>query len=213
MSRNHARADFPALGNQLLSNPIDPAIAQSWIDLYHLVISTLIGFHAIRPQDREDLVQDVLLTLHSSGKPPESIRGLAVWIAVRAGNNWLRKINRPSCRCREPWCVKITETVPSRELNDLGIAIREAMALMADDTRQVFDAVFLQGMELRTAAKRLSLTLHAVRRLCAEARRFLQALWGIDTTAIFPRKRAPGVCLAHFYSCQPEKALRRADRV
>lgn len=149
------------------------AICLALKDLAPLIRTELSRGRWFSAADREDLVQQVLLELIRAGCEAHEFRGLVVTIARRRRVDAIRRRVR-----HRPWSVLRVELPAPPQADDLGRDLEEAMALMADDTRLVFEAVFLSELPLRQAARTLGLTLHEVRMLYEEAMQFLRQLWG-----------------------------------
>ena len=148
-----------------------------YCELTSLIHSELSRSKSVPPDELEDLLKQVLLDLLRTGQLPDDLHGLAVTIARRRRIDHLRARVRQA-RCK-PWCEHYAET-PSRPLiDDSARDLGEAMRLMADDTRAVFKAIYIEESTLRQAAESLGRTLHEIRMLRNEAKCFLQRLWGI----------------------------------
>lgn len=154
-----------------------------WQELYRLVQSQVSRSRTLSPEEHDDIVQNVFLALvqhRGATESPEELRGLAVTIAKRTALNWLRNLYRPVNRHRKPWREHFAETVCAPPTNEFERDIKEAMRLMADDTRAAFQGVVFERWTQEKAATQLGCSRATIRRLLAEADDFLRRLWGID---------------------------------
>jgi DNA-directed RNA polymerase specialized sigma24 family protein len=158
---------------------------ESWLTLYRWVVTVLNFYRTLQAADRDDLAQEVLHQILRRPLPesPATMHKLATMIAHRAADNWFRRFYRPEIRCRKPLVNEIAEMCRAPAAVDFDREIDKASRLMTSDTRDVFAAVFLQGMTLADTAEKLGRSLHEVRRRRFQAERVLRRIWEPEGSA------------------------------
>lgn len=116
-------------------------------------------FSFLQPQDVEDLVQDILLSLHTARATYDPARPFLPWLMGIARNRMADGARRHVRRAaNEVACDKPPETFPAENTNNLFEGYRDAQALsqaIADlppGQRQAIELIKLREMSLKEAA-------------------------------------------------------------
>ena len=116
-------------------------------------------FSFLQPQDVEDLVQDVLLSLHAARSTYDPARPFLPWLMAIARNRMADGARRYARRsANEVACDPLPETFPAEDPNMLHESYRDAQALsqaVADlppGQRQAIELLKLREMSLKEAA-------------------------------------------------------------
>ena len=159
----------------LCSPCADPRCPMAWERLNRLVQGELRRGGLLPPDQILDLAQESLCAIIERirfRQTPDELRALAITIAQRARAAWLR---RPANRCRQ-WHDAYNDTLGVSTPHCIERRLVEALALMADDARAVFRAIYLDGLTVREAAKALGYSIRHTMNLYRESRDFFLML-------------------------------------
>jgi len=140
----------------------------------------------LQPQDIEDLVQDILLSLHASRATYDPKRAFLPWLGAIARNRMADGARRYARRAaHEAPTEQPLETFPAEAANSSGNgygdtqALGQAMAALPPGQRQAIELMKLQEMSLKEAAAATGMTIGAlkvsVHRAMAALRKRLRA--------------------------------------
>ena len=125
--------------------------------LVRQMIRRRFGF--LQPQDLEDLVQDVLLSVHAARSTYDPARPFLPWLAAIARNRMADGARRYARRAaNEVLSDRLPETFPTEDTNMLlgrygdAEALVRAMADLPPGQRQAIDLVKLREMSLKEAS-------------------------------------------------------------
>lgn len=132
--------------------------------------------------DREDVVQDVLLTVHSVRHTYDPARPLLPWLAAIVGHRCGDAARRQGRRGRRQVDLdRLPETVGAVETNTLvmdGDALRRALARLPPGQRQAVELVKLREMSLAEAASVSGMSAGALKVAVHRAIKALKGMLG-----------------------------------
>jgi RNA polymerase sigma-70 factor (ECF subfamily) len=132
------------------------------------------------PHDVEDIVQDVLLSLHAVRHTYDPGRPFVPWLLTIARRRIADAARRSSSRSARETTVEVlpetfsgAETKNEQESSDDQVAIRQALAGLSGGQREAVELLKLQGLSLHEAA---AITGKSVAALKINVHRGLKAL-------------------------------------
>jgi RNA polymerase sigma factor (sigma-70 family) len=138
------------------------------------------------PQDVDDIVQDVLLSLHAVRHTYDPARPFVPWLLTIASRRIADAARRSSSRTRHETTVDVTpetfsgdETKNEQESSDDQAAIRHALAGLTGRQREAIELLKVQGLSLNEAS---AITGRSVSSLKVNVHRALKALRNSMTT-------------------------------
>jgi len=124
----------------------------------------------LQPQDIDDLVQDILLSLHASRATYNPNRAFLPWLGAIARNRMADSARRYSRRAaHEVATEQPLETFPAEAANSSGNgygdtqALGQAMTTLTPGQRQAIELMKLQEMSLKEAATATGMTIGALK--------------------------------------------------
>ncbi len=135
------------------------------------------------PQDVEDIVQDILMSLHSVRHTYDPGRPFMPWLMTIAARRVADAARRLSSRAAHETTVEtMPETIPgdstknSQDIIDDQEAIRLALSTLSEGQRQAIELMKLEGLSLQEASSRtgksvvaLKVTVHRAMKAMREA--------------------------------------------
>ena len=146
----------------------------------------LVGRHHQSPQDVEDTVQDILLTIHSVRHIYDATRPFTPWLLAISRRRIIDRLRQQGrSAARETSLSENHETIanaetnlPARSLD--GRSLREAVEKLPSGQRQAITLLKLQEMSLKEAAVKSGMSVAALKVATHRARKGLRAMIGKD---------------------------------
>ena len=127
-------------------------------------------FPFLQPHDIDDLVQDILLSLHASRATYDPSRAFLPWLGAIARNRMADSARRYARRrAHEVATEQPLETFPADAANSSATgygdsqALGQAMAALSPGQRQAIELMKLQEMSLKEAAAATGMTIGALK--------------------------------------------------
>lgn len=138
------------------------------VPLVKVAVRRRFGF--LHPQDIDDLVQDVLLSLHSARATYDPARPFLPWLMAIARNRMADSARRYARRtaCEVP-SAKPPETFPAEDANTPvngyrdAEALAQAMTTLPHSQRQAIELMKLREMSLKEAAAVTGMSIGALK--------------------------------------------------
>lgn len=148
------------------------------------VVRRMVGRRWPRTEGAEDVVQDVLLTLHSVRHTYDPARPFLPWLSAIAAHRVADALRR-HCRhdTRERNIDDVPETFLSVEANTIGVdarVLRDAVATLPEGQRKAVELLKLKEMTLEEASAATGMTTGALKVAAHRAMKSLKALLARD---------------------------------
>ncbi len=190
--RQSAKRDEDALGDRDVEWSIFMARAQAGDGhAYHRLLTeitpylrTLVRRHHRSPQDVEDTVQDILLTIHTVRKIYDPARPFTPWLVTIARRRIIDRLRRQGrTSAHEAPLDTDHETIPEAATNLLetravGRSLREAVDKLPPGQREAVTLLKLQEMSLKEAAEKSGMSIAALKVATHRALKNLRAILG-----------------------------------
>ena len=143
----------------------------------------LVGRHHRSPQDVEDTVQDILLTIHSVRQIYDPTRPFTPWLVAIGRRRIIDRLRQQGrSTARETPLNEDHETIADAETNletrADGRSLREAVEKLPPGQREAITLLKLQEMSLKEAADRSGMSIAALKVATHRALKSLRAILG-----------------------------------
>lgn len=144
----------------------------------------LVGRHHRSPQDVEDTVQDILLTIHSVRQIYDPTRPFTPWLVAISRRRIIDRLRQQGrSAARETPLNEDHETIADAETNLLetradGRSLREAVEKLPPGQRQAITLLKLQEMSLKEAADKSGMSIAALKVATHRALKTLRMILG-----------------------------------
>ncbi|ABE65203.1 sigma-24 (FecI-like) (plasmid) [Nitrobacter hamburgensis X14] len=148
-------------------------------------LRTLAGRHHRSPQDVEDTIQDILLTIHSIRQIYDPTRPFTPWLVAIGRRRIIDRLRRQGrSTVRETPLNEDHETIVEVEANIEtradGRSLREAVDKLPPGQREAITLLKLQEMSLKEAAERSGMSIAALKVATHRALKSLRTILGKD---------------------------------
>lgn len=125
------------------------------------IIKAVAGRHGVPPDRRDDVVQDVLLTIHRARQTYDPARSFTVWLSViaeRRAIDLLRQLGRHRARefhaplAFETYADETADPARGVEQTEASGRVNEALVLLPRRQREAVEALVLKEQSLTEAA-------------------------------------------------------------